>query len=157
MIKLLNKGQSKESYFTFIIKEELYAAPVKNIDCLLEIPANLPAKTNVPFIVGHTTLSNKEIPVIDLAQLLGLGHTKISKKSTLIVLRIKHSNVYLRVGIITDSTYEYKEVETKEVAIKHADESSRKSKFIKGIIVENNLQIKIIDFLNITREIKRCL
>lgn len=107
MIHLLNKNQSKESYFTFIVKDEFYAAPVNNIDCLLEVPANLPAKTKVPFIVGLTNLWNKEIPVIDLAQLLGLGQTTISRRSSLAVLRIKHGNDYLKAGVIIDSTYEY--------------------------------------------------
>ncbi|MFP4556132.1 MAG: chemotaxis protein CheW [Bacteroidales bacterium] len=151
MITNYKNNHSKESYFTFIVKDEFYAAPVKNIDCLIEIPTNLQTQTKVPFIIGHTIFHNKKIPIIDLAKLLGLGPSKISRRSCLIVLRILENKNNLRAGIIADSTYEYREVDVKDIAKETAENLTDISEYIAGVIADRMLHFRILDSNKIVR------
>jgi two-component system chemotaxis sensor kinase CheA len=139
-----NKAQISAEYLCFLIENKEYAFNMKDIKevRVWQKYATLPFSPS--FVQGIINLRGKIIPVVDLRILFELGVREHNINTVIIVLKMKHKEKNICVGIIVDSVTEICEIRRDEIEQKVEIENLNVKTRVKGIA---NMKKKIITLL----------
>jgi len=93
---------SNGQYLTFFVADEIYAFDILNIREIIEY-GNITVVPMMPaFIAGVINLRGSVVPVVDLSSRFGHERSRISKRTSIIVLENDCGEETVEVGVVVD-------------------------------------------------------
>lgn len=138
------KSQSN-SYLSFKIGDELFAAHVSQVINILEMTKITKVPRAPEYMLGVINLRGSVLPVIDTRIKFGIEMSDYTTNTCIIVMEIEISGDQIHVGSLVDSVQEVLEVEQKNILPAPNIGSKFKSEFIKGMMNINDNFIMLLD------------
>lgn len=129
-----------QSYLTFRLGDEIFAANVSKVLEILEIPRVTKVPQSPHFMRGVINLRGSVMPVIDARAKFGLQQTPDTINSCIIVLTIRIENQPITIGAVVDAVHEVVDIQEEDIQPTPAIGSKYKSMFIRGMVKGNNDQ-----------------
>jgi purine-binding chemotaxis protein CheW len=103
------------SYLTFKLGDELYAANVKNVINIVEL-SRITKVPKVPdYMLGIVNLRGAVLPVIDTRKKFGLPLTEFTVNTCILVLEVVVNNNSALIGALVDGVKEVIEIDNEEI------------------------------------------
>lgn len=139
MVETLN------SYLTFRLGDELFAANVSKVIEILEIPKITRVPRSPDFMRGVINLRGSVLPVIDTRAKFGLPQTEDTVNTCIIVLSVELEGQTITIGAISDAVQEVLEIDESQVQAAPSIGSKYKSEFIDGMVKRDEQFIMILN------------
>ena len=124
-------GEQIEQFLTFQLKGELFGIGILNIREIVEY-GNVTRVPLMPeFIGGVINLRGSVVPVINLAKRFQFESSKISKKTSVIVIELPDEDGVMEVGIIVDMVNEVLELGQDQLSTAPSFGTKIRADFIK--------------------------
>lgn len=136
---------NSNSYLTFKIGNELFAAHVSQVLNILEMTKITKVPRAPEYMLGVINLRGTVLPVVDTRVKFGIVAKEITSNTCIIVMDIAIENDNVHVGALVDSVQEVLEIEEKNILPPPSIGSKYKSEFIKGMIHFNEEFIMLLD------------
>lgn len=136
---------NSNSYLTFKIGNELFAAHVSKVLNILEMTKITKVPRAPEYMLGVINLRGTVLPVVDTRVKFGIVAKEITSNTCIIVMDISLENDNVHVGALVDSVQEVLEIEEKNILPPPSIGSKYKSEFIKGMIHFNEEFIMLLD------------
>lgn len=136
---------SSNSYLTFRLGTELFAAHVSKVYNILEMPPVTYVPKSPPHMKGVINLRGSVLPVVDTRIKFGMAETQYAKNTCILVLSVKIDNESVDVGALVDMVHEVVEIEAEHIIDPPSVGSKYKSEYIKGILKVKNQFVMLLD------------
>ena len=133
------------SYLTFRLGKETFAANVGNVLQILEITEITKIPKAPPYMKGVINLRGSVLPIIDFRHKFNLPQIEHTKNTCIIVLSVEINNDTIEIGAIVDSVIQVIEVNSNEIKSAPSIGNKYKSEFISGIIEINESFIMLLN------------
>jgi purine-binding chemotaxis protein CheW len=133
------------SYLTFKIDEEIFAANVSKVLSILELSKITKIPRTPDYIRGVINLRGAVLPIIDLRIKFGLTPTEFTSNTCILVLEITIDSTSVKIGALVDAVQEVLELEDKEIMPPPNIGAKFKSEFIDGMYKTENSFIMILN------------
>ena len=141
----MTQTDTLNSYLTFQLGEELFAANVGKVLEILEIPKITKVPRSPDFMRGVINLRGSVLPVIDTRSKFGLPQTNDTVNTCIIVLSVALDGQDITIGAISDSVHEVIEIEENQMQPAPSIGSKYKSEFIDGMVKRDEHFIMILN------------
>lgn len=95
--------QELNKYLCFLLGEKYYAINILNIKEIIEHIAITPIPRMPEFFRGAINLRKRIVPVIDLAQRLGMEQTHIGRRTCIVITELSVNGKRIDIGILVDA------------------------------------------------------
>ncbi len=114
------KAQDIHQYLTFKLAEESYAVNVSSIKEVLNIPKITKVPRMPDFMSGIINLRGSVVPVLDLCKKFGIGETRMTEETGIIVTEIKKrerdgTEADLVIGVFSEEVQKVISIEPKDI------------------------------------------
>ncbi|HEY4788438.1 MAG TPA: chemotaxis protein CheW [Bacteroidales bacterium] len=140
-----NQNVRTNSYLTFKIEEEIYAANVSKVLSILELSKITKIPRTPDYIRGVINLRGIVLPIVDLRIKFGLTPTEFTTNTCILVLEITIENTSVKIGALVDSVQEVLEIEDNDILPPPNIGSKFRSDFIEGMFKTENSFIMILN------------
>ena len=140
-----NETRKLNSYLTFKLGEELFAANVAKVLNILEMTKITEVPKAPPYMKGVINLRGKVLPVVDTKIKFGMGATEYTANTCILVLEIKIHDEPVQVGALVDSVQEVLEFDNSDIQPPPSIGSKYRSEFIEGMVKHNDDFIMILN------------
>lgn len=140
-----NQKSLSNSYLSFKIGEELFAAHVSQVINILELTKITKVPRAPEYMLGVINLRGSVLPVIDTRIKFGIDISDYTTHTCIIVMEIEIDGDTIHVGSLVDSVQEVLEVEQKHILPAPNIGSKFKSEFIQGMMNINDNFIMLLD------------
>jgi purine-binding chemotaxis protein CheW len=159
-----NIKNSVDSYLSFRIGTETFAANVKNVLNILEMSKITTVPKSPEYMKGVINLRGIVLPVIDSRIKFGIQETEITSNTCIIVLELHTSGEPVMIGAIVDAVKEVLEISLDDILPPPSIGTSYRSDYLKGMAQSDEGFImlldaekvfgteEIVDLQNITKE-----
>jgi purine-binding chemotaxis protein CheW len=134
-----------QSYLTFKLGEEIFAAPVTQVSEILELSKITKVPRAPHYMRGVINLRGTVLPVIDARVKFGLDRTEDSIHTCIMVLNIAMENQNITLGALVDAVQEVLEIEPTRIQPAPSIGSKYKSEFIDGMVKLNDDFIMLLN------------
>lgn len=143
------------SYLTFKLGEELFAANVGKVLNILEMTKVTKVPKAPPYMKGVINLRGSVLPLIDTKIKFDMGETEFSTNTCILVLDINMNGDSVHVGALVDYVQEVIELDESQLQPPPSIGSRYKSEFIEGMakVAENFIMILNMDLIFSTDEL----
>jgi purine-binding chemotaxis protein CheW len=141
-----------ESYLTFKLDEELYAANVNNVISIIELTKITKVPRTPDFIKGVINLRGTVLPIIDMKIKFGLPPTEVTSNTSILVLDILIDNEQVKLGTIVDSVQEVLEISQNDILPPPSFGANYQSEFVDGMYKNDDTFILILNIGRIFTE-----
>ncbi len=141
-----NSIDTLDSYLSFRLGDEMFAANVSKVLEILEIPKITKVPRSPAFMRGVVNLRGNVLPVIDTRSKFGLPTTEDTINSCILVLSISIEEKEVMLGAVVDAVQEVMEIDESVIQALPSVGAKYKTEFIKGMI---KLQDQFIMMLNL--------
>ena len=122
------------SYLTFKLGEEIFAANVSKVLNILEMTKITKVPKAPAYMKGVINLRGSVLPLIDTRIKFGMTETQFTTNTCILVLDIIINNESVRIGALVDAVQEVLEIDDKQVQPPPNIGSKYKSDFIEGMV-----------------------
>jgi len=129
---------SLNSYLSFKLGEEIFAANVSKVLNILEMTKITKVPQAPPYMKGVINLRGTVLPVIDTRVKFGLSATEFTPNTCILVLDIQIETDTLHVGGLVDSVQEVLEIEPHQILPPPNIGNRFRSQFINGMYKLND-------------------
>lgn len=136
------------SYLTFKLGNETFAANVAHVLHILAIPEITQMPNSPDYVLGVMNLRGQVLPVIDPHPRFKIKPQENTKDSCIIVLEIKNNEEYFQLGSLVDSVHAVLELSEEEILPPPELGAKYNSNYIEGVIQQDD---KFILILNVTQ------
>ena len=133
------------SYLSFEVGDELFAADVSNVINILEMVKITKVPLTPPYLLGVINLRGSVLPLADLRIKLGQPADENNINTCILVLSVVIDNELIQLGGIVDSVYEVMEIEPRDIQPSPSIGNKYRSEFIIGMTKVNEKFIMILD------------
>lgn len=133
------------SYLTFKLGDELFAANVGRVLEILEIPRITKVPRSPGYMRGVINLRGSVLPVIDARVKFGLPEAEDTINSCIIVLDVEMEGSHITIGTVVDGVQEVMDIEESHIQPSPSIGSKYKSEFIHGMVKVNEQFIMMLD------------
>ena len=133
------------SYLTFKLNDELFAANVAKVLNILEMTKITEVPKAPGYMKGVINLRGTVLPVVDTKIKFDMGVTKFTTNTCILVLDIEIDNESVHVGAIVDSVQEVLEFDENQIQPPPSIGSKYRSEFIEGMVKYNDDFIMILN------------
>jgi purine-binding chemotaxis protein CheW len=140
-----NQNSATNSYLTFKIEDELFAANVSKVLSILEMSKITKIPRTPDYIRGVINLRGAVLPIVDLRIKFGLTPTEFTSNTCILVLEINIENNIVKIGALVDSVQEVLEIEDKDILSPPNIGSKYRSEFIEGMFKAENSFIMLLN------------
>jgi purine-binding chemotaxis protein CheW len=133
------------SYLTFKIEDEIFAANVSKVLSILELSKITKIPRTPDYIRGVINLRGTVLPIVDLRIKFGLTPTEFTSNTCILVLEINIENTTVKLGALVDSVQEVLEIEHKDILAPPNIGNKFQSDFIEGMFKAENSFIMILN------------
>ena len=140
------------SYLTFHLEQEEYAAHVGNVLNIIEVPAIVKVPQAPPYMKGIVNLRGQVLPVIDLKHRFGMPETVIGKNTCIVVMEVdtgSDSRGSTTIGVLVDQVDAVHEIEDSEIKSPPDIGELYKTEILNGIVERNQHFILMLDMKKI--------
>lgn len=139
------QNTSLNSYLTFKLGDEFFAAHVGNVLNILEMVKITEVPKSPDYMKGVINLRGNVLPVVDTRVKFGMSPTKFTKHTCILVLSVEIEGESVDVGGLVDSVQEVIEVENEQIQASPSIGSKYRSEFIKGMLKHDEQFIMLLD------------
>lgn len=136
---------TSQSYLTFRLADELFAANVSKVLEILEIPKITKIPRAPAFMRGVMNLRGSVLPVIDARAKFGLSKTVDTIDSCVIVLDVKMEDQNITISTVVDSVQEVMDIDDSQIQDAPSIGSKYRAEFIQGMVKLNEQFIMVLD------------
>jgi purine-binding chemotaxis protein CheW len=140
-----NTDTKVNSYLTFQIGTEIFAADVINVINILEMTKITRVPKSPAYMKGVINLRGSVLPVLDTRLKFGLPETNYTTNTCILVLEINSKNEIIRLGAIVDSVQEVLEIGNEEVQPPPSIGTKFKTDILTGMVKKESDFIMILD------------
>lgn len=148
--KARKESQKYGQYLTFWVQGEIFATDIMGIKEIIEHGS----VTKVPLmdfsIRGVTNVRGEVVPVIDLCKRLGLGDSRIGKRTSIIIVECGSGDERMDVGLQVDAVNQVREVADTELDTAPAFGSKVRQDFILKMARVDGAFIPILNVDRVT-------
>lgn len=137
-----------QSYLTFKLGDEIFAAPVTQVSEILELSKITKVPRAPHYMRGVINLRGTVLPVIDSRIKFGLDRIEDSIHTCIMVLNIAIENQSVVLGALVDAVQEVLEIEPARIQPAPSIGSKYRSEFIDGMV---RLDDEFIMLLNLNK------
>lgn len=130
-----------DKYLTFLIDNQYYAFPIKDVREIIEIQPITQIPEFPTYAKGIIDLRNNVVPVIDVRLRFYKPEIEYTERTCIIVLDIRE----IQIGFIVDTVDEVIDISKENISAAPAITTDRSTRFIEGI---GRVNSKIIMLLN---------
>lgn len=134
-----------QSYLTFRLGDEIFAANVSKVLEILEIPRITKVPHAPIYMRGVINLRGNVMPVINARSKFGLPDCEDTISSCIIVLDIEFENQSIILGAVVDAVHEVMEINPEDIQPAPSIGTKYKSEFIQGMVKANDQFIMVLD------------
>lgn len=142
-------GDHAQQYLTFMLGGKVYGQKIINIKEIIEYGEVTEVPMTPDFISGVINLRDSVVPVIDLSQRFSGQPTKLSKRTSIIILEIKNNDLSLEVGITVDMVNEVLDISPGEIEAAPSLGDQIPTNFISGIAKIDGKILILLDIENV--------
>lgn len=137
------------TYVTLSVGGETYAVPVDSVQelILLQPLTHVPAMPAC--IRGLMNLRGTVVPVVDLAQQLGLGETAIGPQTCAVIIEASSDGVRSTMGVLANDLREVVEIESERLAPAPAFGSRLPPSYVSGVARLAGQYVLVLDLAKI--------
>ncbi|MFW5777961.1 MAG: chemotaxis protein CheW [Bacteroidota bacterium] len=139
------KEKKQQSYLSFRLGKEEFAANVSNVLEILEMPAITSIPHAPEYMRGVINLRGKVLPVLDTRLKFGLQINDDTVDTSIIVLRISLEGKEIEIGALVDGVEEVMELSESDMEPAPKLGSDLKIKFIEGMVKNDDKFIMILN------------
>lgn len=129
-----NPVDTLNSFLTFRLGDELFAANVSKVLEILEIPKVTKVPRSPAFMRGVVNLRGNVLPVIDTRAKFGLPAVDDTVNSCILVLNIELEEKEIKLGAIVDEVQEVMEIDFASIQTVPTLGAKYKTEFIEGMV-----------------------
>lgn len=108
--------EERRQLLRFSISNALYGLPIDTVREILQVSGLTEVPMMPPFVRGVMNLRGAVVPVLDLAQRLGLGRTEIGRRTCIVIVDCPvPDGAPQRHGVLIDAVYEVLELGAHEL------------------------------------------
>ena len=133
------------SFLSFRLGDELFAANVSKVLEILEIPKITKVPRSPSFLRGVINLRGNVLPVIDTRNKFGLPAVDDSVNTCILVLNVSIEGKDLTLGAVVDAVQEVMEIDEASIQALPSVGSKYNSEFIDGMLKLNDEFIMILN------------
>ncbi len=141
----MTEVEKLDSYLTFRLGDEVFAASVSKVIEILEIPKITKIPRSPNFMRGVVNLRGSVLPVIDSRIKFGLPPVADTVNTCIIVMNINMEGQQMVLGAIADNVQEVMEIEQDMILPAPSMGAKYKSEFIEGMIKVEDQFIMLLD------------
>jgi purine-binding chemotaxis protein CheW len=143
----MNKEQvvSAQSYLSFRLGEEVFAASVAKVMEILEVPKITKVPKSPAYMRGVVNLRGSVLPVIDTRLKFGMPTASDTVNTCIMVLNVQLDNESYVLGALVDAVQEVFEITEDEIKPAPSIGSKYKSEFIEGMVKANEQFIMLLN------------
>ena len=143
----MNKEQitAAESYLSFRLGEEVFAASVAQVIEILEVPKITRVPKSPAYMRGVLNLRGSVLPVIDTRLKFGMPATIDTVNTCIMVLSVQIDNESFVLGALVDAVQEVFEISQADIKTAPSIGSKYKSEFIEGMVKANEQFIMMLN------------
>lgn len=144
-----------ESYLTFHLGEEIFAANVSKVLNILELTKITKVPKSPPYMKGVINLRGAVLPLVDTRIKFDMSETEFTTNTCILVLDVDSNGDSLHVGALVDSVKEVLEFKEDQIQPPPNIGTRYKSEFIEGVVKadENFIMILNMDMIFSTDEL----
>jgi len=140
-----NKALESNSYLSFKVGGELFAAHVSKVLNILDVGKITKVPQAPSYMLGVINLRGAVLPVIDSRIKFGMPVSESKEGNCIIVNEIQLDSETVKVGALVDAVVEVMEAEQKDITPPPSIGKRFKTDFISGVIRKNDEFIMILD------------
>jgi len=133
------------SFLTFRLGDELFAANVSKVIEILEVPKITKVPRSPEFMRGVVNLRGNVLSVIDSRTKFGLPPTEDTINTCIIVMIVNVEGQDMTLGVIVDAVQEVMEIEESNVQSLPEIGSKYRTEFIEGMVKRDDQFIMILN------------
>ncbi len=134
-----------QSYLTFRLGDEIFAANVSKVLEILEISKITKVPRSPAFMRGVINLRGSVLPVIDMRAKFGLDAITDTVNSCIVVMSISIESQSIVLGAVVDGVQEVMEIEPKAMQAAPSVGAKYRTEFIEGMVKLNDQFIMILN------------
>jgi len=136
-------------YLSFMLGGKPYGLAILNIKELIEYSEVTEIPMTPDFIAGVINLRGSVVPVIDLKLRFSGETTKISKRTTIIILEIKTEDLRIEVGVMVDLVNEVLDIPQSDIEPSPSMGDQIQTNFISGMAKVDGDLLIILDIKHV--------
>jgi len=136
-------------FLTFLLNNEIYGINILNIKEIVDYGNITKVPMTPKFIAGVINLRGNVVPVVDLALRFSQKASTRTKRSSVVILEIKHMEQYLEIGITVDMVNEVLDISSDEIEPSPSFGTKIRTDFISGMGKVNDQLLVLLDIENI--------
>lgn len=133
------------SYLTFKLGEEEYAAHVSKVLSIMEMTKITKVPKSPEYMKGVINLRGQVLPVVDTRIKFGMTATEFTKNTCIVVMEVEMGNDIIQVGSLVDSVQEVLEITEDQIQPPPSIGSKYQSEFIYGMAKIDEKFIMLLD------------
>lgn len=137
--------EALNSFLTFRLGDELFAANVSKVLEILEIPKITKVPRSPAFMRGVVNLRGNVLPVIDTRNKFGLPSVNDTVNSCILVLNIELEGKEIMLGAIVDEVQEVMEIDFSTIQSVPTVGAKHKTEFIEGMVKKQEQFIMVLN------------
>jgi purine-binding chemotaxis protein CheW len=137
--------ETLNSFLTFRLGDELFAANVSKVIEILEVPKITKVPRSPDFMRGVVNLRGNVLSVIDSRAKFGLPPSADTINTCIIVMIVNVEGQDMTMGVIVDAVQEVMEIEDSNVQSLPEIGSKYKTEFIEGMVKRDDQFIMILN------------
>ncbi|MEA3504097.1 MAG: chemotaxis protein CheW [Bacteroidota bacterium] len=143
------KKVSIDSYLTFKLGKELFAANVEKVLHILAIPEITRVPNAPTYMMGVINFRGKVLPVIETSKKFNMDDTVITSSTCIIVIEIPKGDEIIQIGAVVDSVSDVLQISEKDIQPSPNIGEKYQSNFIEGMIEHNKQFIILLNMENV--------
>ena len=144
-----NTMSKTNSYLSFRIDEEVYAAHVSKVVSILELTKIMKIPRSKEYIRGVINLRGSVLPIVDVKIKFGLEPTEFTANTCILVLEIQMEDKLAKIGALVDSVEEVLEIDEADVLAPPSLGKNYRAEFIDGMYKLDNSFIMLLNMESI--------
>ncbi|KUG28448.1 positive regulator of chea protein activity (chew) [hydrocarbon metagenome] len=132
-------------YLTFVLENELFALNIGSVREVLELTSITKVPRTPEFIRGVINLRGRAVPVVDLRMKFGMGETRRTVNTCIIIVEVELDGEATVLGALADSVQEVYEMESSQIEPPPRMGTRIKAEFITGMGKSGDRFIVILD------------
>jgi len=132
-------------YLTFVLENELFALNIGSVREVLELTSITKVPRTPEFIRGVINLRGRAVPVVDLRMKFGMGETRRTVNTCIIIVEVELDGEATVLGALADSVQEVYEMESSQIEPPPRMGTRIKTEFITGMGKSGDRFIVILD------------
>ncbi len=135
----------KAQYVTLGVSGEILAAPVEQVQEILDMRPVAHLPQSPPNLLGMTDVRGEGIPVLDLRLTLGMPPAADTENTRIVVLKLETGERLLTVGLRTDRVFEVTALDADDLSPPPMVSGEWKGHSVSGIGRRNGAFVTVLD------------